>query len=38
MNEERLLKVIEDVKELTGNLKGCTQVLKCTESDNKTMK
>lgn len=37
MNEERLLKVIEDIKELTGNLKGCTQVLECTESDNKTI-
>lgn len=30
MNEERVLKVIEDMKELTSNLKGCTQVLECT--------
>lgn len=38
MNEERLLKVIEDIKEVTGNFEVCTQVLECTESDNKTMK
>ncbi len=38
MNEERLLKVIEEIKEVIGNSKGCTQVLECTESDNKTMK
>ncbi len=38
MNEERVLKVIEDMKELTSNLKGYTQVLECTESDKKTMK
>lgn len=37
MNEERVLKVIEDMKEVIGNLKGCTQVLECTESDNKTI-
>ncbi len=38
MNEERVLKVIEDIKEVTDNFKGCTQVLECTESDKKTMK
>lgn len=37
MNEERLLKVIEDMREVISNLKGCTQVLEYTESDNKTI-
>lgn len=37
MNEERLLKVIEDMKEVIDNLKGCTHVLECTEIDNKTI-
>ena len=37
MNEERLLKVIQDMKEVIGNLKECKQVLEDTESDNTTI-
>lgn len=37
MNEERLLKVIEDMKEVVANLKECKQVLEDTKSDNKTI-
>lgn len=37
MNEERLLKVIEDMKEVVANLKECRQVLEDTKSDNKTI-
>ena len=37
MNEERLLKVIEDMKEVVANLKECRQVLENTKSDNKTI-
>lgn len=37
MNEERLLKVIEDMREVISNLKECTKVLEYTENDNKTI-
>lgn len=37
MNEERLLKVIEDMKEVISNLKECRQVLEGNEADNKTI-
>ncbi|MFR4582002.1 HepT-like ribonuclease domain-containing protein [Clostridium cadaveris] len=37
MNEERLLKVIEDMREVISNLKECTKVLEYTESDDKTI-
>lgn len=37
MNEERLLKVIEDMKEVVANLKECRQVLESSETDNKTI-
>lgn len=37
MNEERVLKVIEDMREVIGNLKECTKVLEYTENDNKTI-
>lgn len=36
-SEERLLKVIEDMKEVICNLKECRQVLEDTESDSKTI-
>jgi len=37
MNKERLLKIIEDMTEVIGNLKDCINVLQESEEDNKTI-
>ena len=37
MNTERLLKIIEDMTEVIGNLKDCINVLQESEEDNKTI-
>ena len=37
MNQERLIKIIEDMTEVIKNLKDCKQLLQDLEEDNKTI-
>jgi uncharacterized protein YutE (UPF0331/DUF86 family) len=37
MNEERLLKIIEDMTEVTKNLNDCKEILKSNEENNTTI-